>query len=102
MQPYHNNQIIWVIQELFFSGGSSSFAARHDNLFTTHGPEHEVPIPMVSLVATGVSRMIICDSKFDFGLLFSSYMPLFISGRQVNDSMLNLLQMHSRMFTQGM
>jgi len=101
-QPYRNNRIIRVIQELFFSGGSSSFAAGHDNLFTTHGPEHEVPIPMVSLVATGVSWMIICDSKFDLGLLFSSYMPLFMSGRQVNDSMLNSLRMHSRMFTWGM
>ena len=78
------------------------FAAGHDNLFTTHGPEYEVPIPMVSLVATGVSWMIICDSKFDLGLLFSSYMPLFISSRQVNDSMLNSLRMHSRMFTWGM
>ena len=101
-QLYYNNQIIQVIQELFFSGGYVSFAAGNDHLFTIHTPDCKVPIPMVSLVATGVSWKIICDSKFDLDLFFSSYMLLFISGSQVNNNMLNSLQTHSRMFTLGM
>ena len=32
-QPYYNNWIIRVIQDLFFSGGTTLFAACHDNRF---------------------------------------------------------------------
>jgi hypothetical protein len=59
MQPYQNDQIISVIQELYFTGGSGSFASCFDGWFPTYqGPNgdthQEVPIPMLALVATAV------------------------------------------------
>jgi hypothetical protein len=59
MQPYRNDRIISVIQELYFTGGSGSFASRFDGWFPTYqGPNgdtrQEVPIPMLALVATAV------------------------------------------------
>jgi len=58
-RPYRNDRIITVIQDLFFRGGTTSFASRFDNLFTKYhdngSVSHEVPMAMVSLVATGVS-----------------------------------------------
>ncbi|KAI9451374.1 hypothetical protein BJY52DRAFT_1191052 [Lactarius psammicola] len=58
-QPYRNPRIIAVIRDLYFTGGSNSFASRFNHLFPTYqgndGMVHqEVPIPMVSLVATAL------------------------------------------------
>jgi hypothetical protein len=59
-QPYRNNWIIRVIRDLFFSGGTTSFTARHNNRFIRHHVDSSischVPMVMVSLVATGVSQ----------------------------------------------
>ena len=53
-------RIVAVLRDLFFAGGTASFAQRHHSLF----PEYyngegvmmrQVPTAMVSLVATGVS-----------------------------------------------
>jgi hypothetical protein len=60
-RPYRNERIITVTRDLYFSGGSMSFAARFNHRFPTH-PGHngesrnEVPIPMIALVATAVSE----------------------------------------------
>ena len=58
-KPYRNNRIITVARDLFFTGGTSSYAHRFDALFpTSEGPDgvevHEMPEAMLSLVATGV------------------------------------------------
>ncbi|KAI9429942.1 hypothetical protein BJY52DRAFT_1200336 [Lactarius psammicola] len=58
-QPYRNDRIIAVIRDLYFSGGSTSFAARFEHLFPTYQGANgvvnrEVPIPMVALVATAL------------------------------------------------
>ena len=63
--PYRNDRIIDVIKDLFFVGGISSFAHRFDSHFpTVEGNDgvmrHEVPIPMVALVAMVVSANICC------------------------------------------
>jgi hypothetical protein len=60
MRPYWNSRIISVIQDLYFTGGTSSFAQRFDSLFPTDEDHNgvvmcEVPVPMVALVATAVS-----------------------------------------------
>jgi len=62
-QPYRNDRIITVIWDLYFTGGSSSLAAKYDHLFPIHEgddgrPSREVPIPMVALVATAVSLVL--------------------------------------------
>ncbi|KAH9060267.1 hypothetical protein EDB87DRAFT_1616839, partial [Lactarius vividus] len=58
-RPYQNDQIVTVIQELYFTGGNTCFAARFSHFFanTERGDgenQHEVPIPMVALVATAL------------------------------------------------
>ena len=49
-----------VLRKFFFSGGSTSFVVRFSGLFTKQdgfgSVRHEVPLPMVCLVATVVSR----------------------------------------------
>jgi len=59
-RPYRNDRIITAMRELYFTGGSNSFAMRFDGLFTRQNANspvtREVPIPMVSLVATAVSN----------------------------------------------
>jgi hypothetical protein len=60
-RPYRNDRIIKVIQDLYFAGGSMSFASRFHRLFPVfRGSDaisrHEVPIAMVALVATAVSH----------------------------------------------
>jgi hypothetical protein len=56
---YRSQDLIAVIQDMFFSGGSASFAARHDALFPRHHAgtslTREMSMAMVSIVATGVS-----------------------------------------------
>ncbi|KAF8486413.1 hypothetical protein DFH94DRAFT_679101 [Russula ochroleuca] len=59
MWPYRNSRIISVIQDLYFTGGTSSFAQRFDSLFPTDEDHNgvvmrEVPVPMVALVATAL------------------------------------------------
>lgn len=63
-RPYRNDRIITVLHDLYFTGGSRSFASQYEHLFPTHkgddGKEcREVPIAMVSLVATAVSDVIL-------------------------------------------
>ena len=56
---YRNDWIIMALHKSFFSGGSTSFAMRFDRLFTSQdgisSVRRQVPLPMVSLVATAVS-----------------------------------------------
>ena len=54
-KPYRNEQIITAIRELYFTGGSASFASRFKSRFPTHQGSYEVPMPMVALVSTAVS-----------------------------------------------
>jgi hypothetical protein len=63
-QPYRNNRIITVIRDLYFTGGASSLATKYDHLFPIHEGDdgrasQEVPIPMVALVATAVSPVLL-------------------------------------------
>jgi hypothetical protein len=63
-RPYRNARIICVIRELYFAGGTKSFAHQFRKEFPTHECDdgtvaHEVPIPMVALVATAVSVTIL-------------------------------------------
>jgi len=62
-RPYRNARIIMVLQDLFFTGGATSFASRYDASFTRYHDDasvtREVPMAMVSLVATGVSYKLI-------------------------------------------
>ena len=60
-RPYRNKRIISAIRDLYFTGGSNTFARRFVYLFPTcEGGKgeisREVPIPMVALVATAVSH----------------------------------------------
>ena len=62
-RPYRNMRIIKVIRDLYFAGGRTSFAHRFKRQFPLHELDdgnmtREVPIPMVALVATGVSAAI--------------------------------------------
>ncbi|KAH9160038.1 hypothetical protein EDB89DRAFT_1915254 [Lactarius sanguifluus] len=57
--PYHNECIIAVIRELFFTGRQKSFSSHFDHLFPVHQrldgtSSREVPVPMVALVATAM------------------------------------------------
>ncbi|KAH8991903.1 hypothetical protein EDB86DRAFT_2830640 [Lactarius hatsudake] len=58
-QPYRNECIISAIRDLFFTGGMTSFVSCYNHLFPVHQghngtPAHEVPAPMVALVATAM------------------------------------------------
>jgi len=58
-RPYRNDRIIKVIRDLYFTGGSPSFASRFHHLFPVFRDsdaiwKHEVPIAMVALVATAL------------------------------------------------
>ena len=60
-RPYRNNWIISALQNLYFTGGTNSFAWRFMYLFLTYelregrDLKQEVPIHMVALVAMAVS-----------------------------------------------
>ena len=61
--PYRNNRIITIIRDLYFSGGTNTFASQFKDLFPIHRGinaelRREVPIPMVALVATAVSHLL--------------------------------------------
>ncbi len=58
-RPYRNIRIVNVIRDLYFVGGSNSFARRFCEQFPVHQGNdgmvlREVPMPMVALVATAV------------------------------------------------
>ena len=58
-KPYQNDRIITVIRDLFFTGGTSSYAHRFGPLFPTFEGSNGVsvrkmPEAMLGLVATGV------------------------------------------------
>lgn len=66
LRPYRNTRILDVIRDMYFTGGSKSFAHRFHNRFSVFEDENgekklEVPIAMVALVATGVSPNSIND-----------------------------------------
>lgn len=59
-RPYRNIRIVNVIREMFFTGGTLSFANRFRSEFPIHQGNNgsvlrEVPIAMVAMVATAVS-----------------------------------------------
>ena len=60
-QPYRNNRIISALRNLYFTGGTNSFARRFMYLFLTYelheggDLKQEVPIHMVALVPMAVS-----------------------------------------------
>ena len=59
--PYRNEHIIATIWDLYFTGGSNTFARRFLYLFPTYKGgkgeiSQEVPILMVALIATAVSH----------------------------------------------
>ncbi len=62
-RPYRNSCLISVIRDLYFTGGTTSFAHRFRRQFPFHESDdgnvvREMSIPMVSLVATAVSTSI--------------------------------------------
>jgi hypothetical protein len=64
MLPYQNDWIIRIIRDLYFTGGTTSFANQFRDLFPIHRGDNgqvscEVPIPMVALVATAVSHSVV-------------------------------------------
>jgi hypothetical protein len=63
-RPYRNDRLIAVIRDMYFSGGAMSFARKFRYLFPTYENRegqvsYEVPIPMVALVATAVSQLLL-------------------------------------------
>jgi hypothetical protein len=71
--------------DLYFTGGSSSFAYRFKREFPTYESDdgtvkREVPIAMVALVATGVSPPIVSDLYNLVLMCFISSMPLSKNG----------------------
>ncbi|KAF8266315.1 hypothetical protein EI94DRAFT_1701829 [Lactarius quietus] len=60
--PYQNKHIITVIQDMYFTGGSASFAKKYNYLFPIFegckGEMIKVPVLMVALVATALYAMI--------------------------------------------
>ena len=71
-QPYRNARIVTIIRDLYFLGGTNTFANQFKDLFPMHrgiGGElrREVPIPMVALVATAVRHLlasfVLCCAK---------------------------------------
>ncbi len=69
---YWNPRIVKVIQEVFFTG-VDAFATHFNHLFLTHlGPDrkmrHELPVPMVALVATAISCSIVYKHSAKHGL----------------------------------
>jgi len=93
--PYRNDRIITVIQELYFTGGSTSFVLRFDSHFPIHNGTLavtcEIPLPMVCLVATGVSLRLNVSSMLNSPFFLSCMLPS-ISGRRVNKHTLTSVQ----------
>ena len=84
-----------------------SFAACFDELFTRQDAHsqitRQVSLPMVCLVLTGVSYKsnVFVNLMLKWGF-FYSYMPLFMSGKQVNDAQSSLVPTCSTTSIQGM
>jgi hypothetical protein len=58
-RPYRNARIITVIRDMYFIGGSMSFARRYESQFPTWRDNkgnirREVPVPMLALAATAL------------------------------------------------
>ena len=67
-QPYRNRRIITVLRDLFFAGGTASFAQRNHSLLPTYyngggAMLRQVPVPMVALVATAVSLFYVIEVR---------------------------------------
>ena len=81
MRPYRNGRIIVALRELYFTGGGQSFASRFDHLFITQDGNslgnRELPLPMVSLVATGVSYKSLDMNSMLSWVCFQLYAALF-------------------------
>jgi len=81
-RPYRNGRIITALQELYFTGGALSFATRFDRLFIRQDGNspvtRQVPLAMVSLVATAVSYIfhVITNSMLSW-VYFQLYAALF-------------------------
>jgi len=97
--PFRNARIISVLRERFFTGGSMLFVNLFSRIFTIQDGispvRREVPLPMVCLVATGVSwkSNVFLNSALMF--FFYSYMPPFTSGRRARNNTWNSPQVHS-------
>jgi len=105
-QPYRNDRIITVIRDLYFTGYPTSFAAKYEDHFPLHRgddgrPCREVPIPMVALVATAVSLILLLFGCTELTQSISC-MPLSVSGRRANSRHLSFLPMPTWMCTKAM
>jgi hypothetical protein len=65
-RPYRNPAIIRIIRDIYFVGGSGSFANYHSSRFASleeNGSTRlQVPKAMVAFVATAVSSVLICPT----------------------------------------
>ena len=100
--PYCNDRIIAVIWTLFFSSANISFAMHNISHFTIHNEDgslsYEVPMPLISLVATGVSWRTL-GSKLHAN--FFSYMLHSMSGGLGEEFLSTLLPIPSLTFMRG-
>ena len=104
-RPYRNPRIIAVLRDLYFSGGTSSFAHRFRRQFPVHESDggtvmREMPVPMVALVATAVSTSLLM-SDVELTLQSSSTLPS-KSGERESTSPWISRQTHILMFTMAM
>ena len=85
-RPYRNDRIITVLRELYFTGGSTSFASRFDGHFPIDNGTSAVTreIPGVSF-RLNMNSMLICP-------FFLSCMLPSMSGRRVNEHMSTSVQ----------
>ena len=94
---YCNDCIITVIQELYFTGGSTSFVSCFDGHFPIHNGTSavtcEISLPMVCLVATGISFRLNMNSMLICPFFLSCMLPS-MSGRWVNEHMSTSVQPH--------
>ena len=101
-RPYRNDHLTTVIRDLYFSGGATSFATRFDRLFIQHNANspvtHEIPGPILCLVATAVSYQVLVVSSTLIRGFFSSMLPS-TNGAQASDNTSISVQRRSSMFT---
>jgi hypothetical protein len=86
-----------VIYQLYFSGGSTSFASEFKHHFLTSKDHngviiHKVPVPLVALVATAVRCHV---HRPSVSTHYCRSMPHSMSGILVNDAQLNFPQIPS-------
>jgi hypothetical protein len=100
-RPYRNDRIIAIIRDMYFSGGAMSFARKFQYLFPTYETRegnisYKVPLPMVALVATAVSQLILWLLLFS---LHTSSMRQSTSGALASSRLRSSQQTHILMFT---